>query len=59
MFVMRGIKGDNVTIHRKFCSNIRVTDLVTKKAPKWSFLKTEFKLNLKNNYRIANTSLHY
>ena len=56
---MRGIKNDNVTIHRMFCSNIRVTDLDTKKAPKWSFLKIEFKLNLKNNYRIANSSLHY
>ena len=48
MFVMRGIKNDNVTIHRMFCSNIRITDLDIKKAPKnGAFKKQTLQQNLK------------
>ena len=34
MFDIRGIKSDNVTHYKMFCSNIRITDLDIKKAPK-------------------------
>ena len=34
MFDIRGIKSDNVTLYKMFCSNIRITDLDIKKAPK-------------------------
>jgi len=60
MFDVGGIKGNNVAIYRLFCSNIRITDLDIKKAPKiGAFKKTDFITKLKNNYRIINTLLHY
>ena len=34
MFDIRGIKDDNVTLYKMFCSYIRITDLDIKKAPK-------------------------
>ena len=34
MFDIRGIKSDNVTLYKMFCSNITITDLDIKKAPK-------------------------
>ena len=34
MFDIRGVKSNNVTLYKMFCSNIRITYLDIKKTPK-------------------------